>query len=203
MPGIKKVIVVFKTHLDVGFTDYAAAVLEKYRHVYIPQAAELAFAVNAGTKRRFVWTAGSYLVHHYLSAGDVSPEHKARLEEALRLGYVRWHALACTTHTEFMDPALLRYDLSLSKQFDARFGMKTIAAKMTDVPGHTIAMITATKGDIIYMKLSRAKELLRSNRYSVNEAAYMCGYEDEYYFSQGFKKNLGIPPGEYLKNLRR
>jgi hypothetical protein len=141
MSDAKKVIVVFKTHLDVGFTDYAAAVLKKYRDVYIPQAAELAFKVNTETKRRFVWTVGSFLVHHYLTADDVPPERKTRLEEALRLGYVRWHALACTTHTELMDAALIRYNLSISKKLDARYGKETIAAKMTDVPGHTIAMV--------------------------------------------------------------
>jgi AraC-like DNA-binding protein len=55
---------------------------------------------------------------------------------------------------------------------------------------------------ITELKLSYAKELLRSNQYSVKDIAFMCGYEDEYYFSQDFKKNLGLPPSEYLKNFR-
>ncbi|GHT59214.1 hypothetical protein FACS1894109_14710 [Spirochaetia bacterium] len=141
MNKINKVIVVFKTHLDVGFTGYAADILKKYRDLYIPQAVELAFKVNAKTKRRFVWTVGSYLIHNYLSANDVEAERKKRLEESLRLDYVRWHALACTTHTELMDPRLVEYDLSLSQKLDARYGKKTRAAKMTDVPGHTIALV--------------------------------------------------------------
>jgi hypothetical protein len=36
---------------------------------------------------------------------------------------------------------LFRHALSLSQQLDERYGKKTIAAKMTDVPGHTRAMI--------------------------------------------------------------
>jgi hypothetical protein len=40
-----------------------------------------------------------------------------------------------------MNAALFRHGLSLSKRLDRRFGRTTIAAKMTDVPGHTRAMI--------------------------------------------------------------
>jgi hypothetical protein len=141
MPRINKVIVVFKTHLDVGFTGYAADVLKKYRASFIPAAVEMAFKSNTGEKRRFIWTVGSFLIHHFLASDDVPAEQKARLEEALKLGYVRWHALACTTHTELMDAGLFRYNLSLSKKLDARYGKNTIAAKMTDVPGHTIAIV--------------------------------------------------------------
>ncbi|GHU15660.1 hypothetical protein FACS1894163_03220 [Spirochaetia bacterium] len=143
MSPINKVIVVFKTHLDIGFTALAVDVLKKYRTSFIPEAVKMAFKSNTGKKCRFTWTVGSFLIHHFLDSSDVPVEQKARLEEALRLGHVRWHALACTTHTELMDAALFRYNLSLSKNLDARYGKKTIAAKMTDVPGHTIAIVPA------------------------------------------------------------
>lgn len=42
----KKVIVVFKTHLDIGFTGLAQQVLDKYCLDFIPSAVELAFHVN-------------------------------------------------------------------------------------------------------------------------------------------------------------
>ncbi|MDR2375286.1 MAG: DUF5054 domain-containing protein, partial [Treponema sp.] len=186
MSGIKRVIVVFKTHLDVGFTDYAAAVLKKYRDLYIPQAVEMALGLNTETKRRFVWTVGSYLVHNYLSADDVSPERKVRLEQALRLGYVRWHALACTTHTEFMDAALIRYDLSFSKEFDTRYGMKTIAAKMTDVPGHTIAMVPyLAEAGVEYMHIgvngaSRVPEVPALFRWRYGGSEVVVNYSGAY-----------------------
>jgi hypothetical protein len=135
-----KVIVVFKTHLDIGYTDLAETVLKNYRESFIPASVELTFKANAEGRLRFVWTVGSYLVYHYLSHPDVPKPHKNRLEEALRLGWIRWHGLACTTHTELMDTALLRFNLSLSKELDAQFGKTTIAVKMTDVPEHTIAM---------------------------------------------------------------
>ncbi|MDO9542401.1 MAG: hypothetical protein Q7J98_08775, partial [Kiritimatiellia bacterium] len=39
---ITKVHVIFKTHLDIGFTDLAANVIEKYLNVFIPSAVSLA-----------------------------------------------------------------------------------------------------------------------------------------------------------------
>jgi hypothetical protein len=40
-----------------------------------------------------------------------------------------------------MSPALFEEGLSISADLDARFGRKTVAAKMTDVPGHTLGMV--------------------------------------------------------------
>jgi len=36
---------------------------------------------------------------------------------------------------------LFEFGLSLSQELDARFGRQTIAAKMTDVPGHTRGIV--------------------------------------------------------------
>ena len=44
-------------------------------------------------------------------------------------------------HSELVDASLFEFGLSLSKTLDERFGKKTIAAKMTDVPGHTRAIV--------------------------------------------------------------
>ena len=38
---MKKVIVVSKTHLDLGFTDYAENIRRKYIDAFIPEAIEL------------------------------------------------------------------------------------------------------------------------------------------------------------------
>ena len=42
-----------------------------------------------------------------------------------------------------MDRRLLDYDISIAKKLDQQFGLHTIAAKMTDVPGHTIGLVPA------------------------------------------------------------
>ena len=135
MGTIKKVFVIHKTHLDIGFTDSAKTVLERYMDTFIPGAIETARVCNQDGKKNFVWTVGSFLIEHYLQHGK-EPE---RLIRAIEEGAIAWHGLAVTTHTELMDGDLVRYDLSISQRLDQRFGRRTIAAKMTAVPSHTQA----------------------------------------------------------------
>ncbi|HJQ29469.1 MAG TPA: DUF5054 domain-containing protein [Rubrobacter sp.] len=139
-PGVDVVHLVFKTHLDVGFTDLAANVIEKYFDRFIPQAVEVAGELRRkGRPERLVWTTGSWLIYEYLERA--APDKRRSLEEAIEAGDVVWHGLPFTTHSELVDPGLFEYGLGLSRELDARFGRETIAAKMTDVPGHTRAIV--------------------------------------------------------------
>lgn len=131
---------VFKTHLDIGFTDYASKVMQTYFSAFIPGAIALAQRYrDLGGPLRFRWTTGAWLIYEYLEQADSAA--RRLLEQAIASGDIVWHALPFTTHTELMDAALFRYGLSLSQALDRRFGRRTIAAKMTDVPGHTRAMV--------------------------------------------------------------
>ena len=47
------------------------------------------------------------------------------------------------------------------------------------------------------LKLKRAKELLSSGFYTVNDAALQSGFSDLSYFSRFFKKSVGVSPKEY------
>lgn len=137
---IDTVHVIFKTHLDVGFTDLAAQVVDRYMTQFIPDAVALARDMQANhPDEPFRWTVGSWLIHEYFERQ--SPDRCTEMEAAIRDELVTWHALPFTTHTELMDASLLRYGLSISQALDERFNRQTIAGKMTDVPGHTRAMI--------------------------------------------------------------
>lgn len=150
--SIKKVHVVFKTHLDIGYTDFSQTVLDRYVNEYIPASVRLATEINSGDKKKFIWTVGSYLIDYYLK--NASDDEVKLLKSAIDKGYIAWHGLAMTTHTELMDEALLKYDLQISKRLDKQFGKTTVAAKMTDVPGHTKAMIpTLCESGIKYLHI--------------------------------------------------
>lgn len=131
-----KILVVFKTHLDLGFTGLAETVRQKYMTEYIPNALRLARETRE-SPYRFRWTVGSWLLEEYRKETGDSGE----LAEAVEAGDIRWHALPFTTHTEYMDAGLLDHGLSISRRLDARYGQTTVAAKLTDVPGHTAAMV--------------------------------------------------------------
>ena len=50
-------------------------------------------------------------------------------------------------------------------------------------------------------RMENAKHLLSSSdlHYSISEIAELCGFEDIYYFSRVFKKNVGLSPTQWLK----
>lgn len=139
--AIKTVYLVFKTHLDVGYTDLAANVIHRYFDDFIPRALDLAAATRqANPQERFLWTTGSWLVYRYLE--QASAPQRRRMEQAIEAGDLVWHALPFTTHTEILDQSLMELALGFSAALDKRFGRKTTAAKMTDVPGHTRSMVS-------------------------------------------------------------
>ena len=135
----KEVLVIFKTHLDIGFTDFANNILQKYLNEYIPNAIRVGYELK-DTDTPFVWTVGSFLLWHALKH-----DTDGKVEKAISDGILRWHALPFTTHTELMSPTLFSYGLSLCKRLDERFGTQTISAKMTDVPGHTRGIVPILK----------------------------------------------------------
>jgi len=130
---------IFKTHLDVGFTDFSASVVQNYFQHYIPRAIELAREMHQSGGDRFVWTTGSWLIYEYLEQAPAA--ERRSMEEAITAGDITWHALPFTTHSENMDASLFRFGLTLSQELDRRYGKHTIAAKMTDVPGHTRGIV--------------------------------------------------------------
>ncbi len=134
---MKKVIVVSKTHLDLGFTDYAENIRCKYIDTFIPEAIDLAESVNKDGKKYFVWTTGSWIIKEALQ----DEKCKAKLEKALREGNIVPHAMPFTTHSELMDVDTLDFGLSIVDELDKMRNRKTVAAKMTDVPGHTKGIV--------------------------------------------------------------
>ena len=124
--------------MDLGFTDYAKNVIERYRSQFIPAAVELARKLN-GKEKKFIWTTGSFLIRDSLR--NASIKNQKALDEAIKKGDIAWHALPFTTHTELATKELFGYGLSISRELDKKYKKRTFAAKMTDVPGHTIAML--------------------------------------------------------------
>lgn len=143
-PKIEKVLVLFKSHLDVGFTDFSENVINKYVNEFIPAAMETADTLEKRKDNiRFKWTTGSWLIHEYLTRA--SADKLPAFEKAIRKGKICYHGLPFTMHTEIMTKELFEYGLGIAKRFDLKYKKQTIAAKMTDVPGHTRAIVPLLK----------------------------------------------------------
>ena len=197
--NVNRVIVVCKTHLDIGFTDFAQAVLDNYVHSFIPRAMALAEEVNTPEKKRFLWTVGSYLPYYYLN--QASPEEAAAFCRAVDKGHIRWHGLPCTTHTELMDGRLFDWGLALAEGLNARFGLTSIAAKMTDVPGHTVAIVPrlARKG-IKYLHIG-VNDSSRLPRVPALFRWQLEGAEIIVHYAGGYGADQVLPTGVALEFL--
>ena len=152
-PSVKRVLVMFKCHFDAGFIDTQYNVVHKrYFEKFFPEAIEIAHAANAGGKRRYVWTTGSWLLYEYLE--QASAADRATMEAAIRRGDIAWHALPFTWQTEMLSPSMIEGSLALARSLDARFGVMTTGAKMTDVPGHTRGIAAPlAKGGVTFLEI--------------------------------------------------
>ena len=134
---VKEIILVFKTHFDIGYTKLASEVVETYRTTMIDQALDVVDAAeNLPEEKKFIWTVPGWPMAKILE--DQTPERAARLDKAIRDGRFAVHALPFTTHTETLVEEDLVRGLRFSSNFARQFGLELPTdAKMTDVPCHS------------------------------------------------------------------
>jgi hypothetical protein len=137
--SVKRVLVMFKYHLDVGFVDTQAAVIKKYFEQHFPNAIQIANTLRQTGQERYVWTTGSWLLYEYLE--QAGAQERKRMEQAIVAGDIAWHALPFTWQSELLNRSAIAGAIGFSKSLDRRFGRKTTGAKMTDVPGHSRGLI--------------------------------------------------------------
>jgi hypothetical protein len=138
-PDVKKVLVMFKCHFDLGFIDTQAGVMRKYFDHFYPQAIQICTTMRQSGGDRYVWTTGSWLLYEYLEQANTT--QRKRMEKAIANGDIAWHALPFSWQTELLDRSMVAGAIGLSKSLDKRFDRTTTGAKMTDVPGHSRGLI--------------------------------------------------------------
>ncbi len=136
-PNLKEVIVVFKTHFDIGYTDYAESVVRKYGSSMIEGAlANLDASLKLPADERFVWTLPAWPMQQILDRSK--PSTKVRVETALKNGNFAIHALPFTIETESSDMENLARSFQFSSDIAKKYGLELPRdAKMTDVPSHS------------------------------------------------------------------
>lgn len=60
---------------------------------------------------------------------------------------------------------------------------------------------TSPKKYINDLKLSKSKKLIKENRYTISEIAFMMGFNSIHYFSRAFTQHYEISPSEYAQTL--
>jgi len=147
-PGLKEIVVVFKTHFDIGYTDMASNVVQRYRTSMIDQALEVVDQNrDLPPEQQFAWTLAGLPMHKILQDWPgQSARRQQRVEQALRDGRFVVHGLPFTTHTELLEAEDLVRGLGYSARIVRRLGLDLPHdGKMTDVPEHTWMMATLLK----------------------------------------------------------
>jgi alpha-mannosidase len=140
---LEEVVVVFKTHFDIGYTDLARNVVTRYRTTMIDKALSVIDrSQSLPPEHRFVWTVSGWPMAQILWPGQ-EPERRRRVLEAFRRGQFATHALPFSTHTESLDLEDIVRGLEFSSSLHRSLGLPLARdAKMTDVPSHSWAMPT-------------------------------------------------------------
>ena len=85
---LSEIVVVFKTHFDIGYTDMATNIVQRYRTTMIDQALDVVDQNrNLPPEQQFVWTLAGWPMYKILQDWPgQSPQRKARVEQALKMG---------------------------------------------------------------------------------------------------------------------
>ena len=134
---LEQVIVVYKTHFDIGYTDLARNVVDYYRTRMIDKALDIVDRTRElPREQRFVWTIPGWPMAQILWPGQ-DPARRKRVLEAYRDGYFVTHALPFTMETEFLDLETAVRGMEFSSRLARENGKELPRdAKMTDVPSH-------------------------------------------------------------------
>ena len=151
-----EIIGVFKTHFDYGYTDLAKNIRQKYRTDIIAKVIDVCCKTEQnGPDLRYRWTLPAWLI---MDIYDGCPSHiKDTFVRLVHEDKITCHALPFTVHTELMNGRGLD-DLFLPARRYCRTFRKPfpIGAKMTDVPGHTSALIAPlVKAGVRFLHLGK------------------------------------------------
>jgi alpha-mannosidase len=142
---VKEVIVVCKTHFDLGYTHRVKDLIPYYRTTMIDRA--LGIMEKSATlpkERQFAWTAPGWVMAKVLEDWQgQTPERRAKLDTAFRDGKFVVHALPFTLESDACEAEEMARGLVFASDLARKTGKPLPgAAKVTDVPGHANALAT-------------------------------------------------------------
>lgn len=145
---VREVIVTFKTHFDIGYTDLAGKVVQRYRTTMIDQALKVVDQNrDLPPAQQFVWTIPGWPMSKIIEDWEgQTPQRKQQILQAFKDGRFVVHGLPFTLHTELLEPEDLVRGLGFASRLSHDAGLALPRdAKMTDVPCHSWILPTLLK----------------------------------------------------------
>jgi alpha-mannosidase len=143
--SVKEIILVFKTHFDIGYTDYAEAVVQKYSSTMMQNALDIVEKNKTlPAEKQFVWTVSGWPMEQMLQRSNSSI--KSKVAQSLKNGRFAVHALPFSMETESADLESLVRGMNISSSVNRSAGLPLPRdAKMSDVPSHSWILPTLLK----------------------------------------------------------
>ncbi len=142
---VEEIIVVCKTHFDIGYTHRVDELISYYRTTMIDKAlAIMEDSEELPPEQQFVWTTPAWVMSKVLEDWDgQTTERKQKLEEAFRSGRFVAHSLPFTSHSDIMSPEEFARGTQYSSYVSQKYELPlSYDAKVTDVPSHSNSLAT-------------------------------------------------------------
>lgn len=94
----------------------------------------------------------------------------------------------------------------IDQHFSEEISLSDLADMLHLTPGYLSSMMKKQLGMsfleyLIHVRIEEAKKLLAKSNVRVYEAAERVGYSNQFYFGRLFKREVGISPGQYRRNV--
>jgi alpha-mannosidase len=154
---INEIIVVCKTHFDIGYSDRVEDVLNYYRTTMIDRALDLIDrSKELPQEEQFTWTCPGW-VFDWITEDwpGQTAERRQRLDRAVKSGRLVAHALPFSIESELIWPEEFARGYAFADRSCQRYGMPIPrAAKTSDVPSQSRALATGlAHGGIRFMHI--------------------------------------------------
>ena len=144
-PSVKEIIVICKTHFDIGFTHRVKDIVNYYQIDMIDNAFKAMDASGDLPKeQQFAWTLPGWVLSKTMEDWDgQNPERKKKLEEKYRSGQIISHALPFTITSDICGLEEMVRGLGFSSALSRKYNLPlSRSGKLTDEPSHTGALAT-------------------------------------------------------------
>lgn len=132
--AIRRIVLVFKTHFDIGFTKLSEEILDYYATDMLNSVAATCDATADMGPLRYVWTMPAWPLKEMRAR--CTQKRREKLDALVARGQVAWHALPFTSHYDFCGTEDAVWGLGVARELSRLYGKPVSrAAKMTDVPG--------------------------------------------------------------------
>jgi hypothetical protein len=154
---VNEIIVVCKTHFDIGYTHRVQDLLNYYRTTMIDRAlGVMDSSRELPAEQQFVWTSPGWVMQKVLDDwSGQTPERRARLEAAMKSGKFVTHALPFSIEAELLEPEEFARGYVFADAISRKYNLPLArGAKTTDVPSQSRALATGlAHGGVKFMHI--------------------------------------------------